>query len=169
MFMRVGTADARVLAQYVGPHFTEQDLVTLPDRHAIVRLKVNNAPSLPFLLRTTTEQLLEPAAVDQKRTESVIARSRAAHSVAAARVRSEIELRHYSYLLQLSLQRCGLGDALLADLHSRGVRVLGDVVPHLKEDYDKLRALAGTVHAVTILDNLMRIRSIQSQDAAVKV
>ena len=52
IMFRVSCADAEALAQYIAPHYTAQDLMTLPDYTAMARIKVDNVPSPVFVMRT---------------------------------------------------------------------------------------------------------------------
>lgn len=52
IILRTGPQDAEVLAPWVKPHFSEADLVSLPSRHAVVRVVTNGVLSPPFAMRT---------------------------------------------------------------------------------------------------------------------
>jgi hypothetical protein len=49
---RVGPDDARMLTKYLGPEFSELDLINLPDRQIYVRLLVHGEPRRPFSATT---------------------------------------------------------------------------------------------------------------------
>lgn len=49
---RVGSEDARLLAQEFQPTFGVEDLINLPNRHFYIRLMIEGAPSQPFSART---------------------------------------------------------------------------------------------------------------------
>ena len=161
--MRVGSPDAHALAQYVSPHFAEQDLVTLPDLHAIARIKVSNAPSMPFLLRTTIGRPPLPSSADKERVESIVKQSQKRYCVEGAAVRRQIELRRSAYLLKFTLRVGGIDGPLHEFLHSLGLKTLGDIVSHLPRDAARMRELATTQPLRTLLDRLERVRVLQSQ------
>ncbi|MBL8343968.1 MAG: DUF87 domain-containing protein [Rubrivivax sp.] len=52
VMFRVSCADAEALAQYIAPHYTPQDLMTLPDHTAMARIKIGNVPSPAFVMQT---------------------------------------------------------------------------------------------------------------------
>lgn len=163
IFMRVGSPDAHALAQYVSPHFAEQDLVTLPDLHAIARIKVSNAPSMPFLMHTTIGRPPLPSSADKERVESIAKQSQERYCVEGAAVRRQIELRRSAYLLKFTLRAGGIDGPLHEFLHSLGLKTLADIVSHLPRDAARMRELATTLPMRTLLDRLERVRVLQSQ------
>lgn len=162
IFMRVGSPDAHALAQYVSPHFAEQDLVTLPDQHAIARIKVSNAPSMPFLMRTTIGRPPLPSSADRERVGSIVKQSQERYCLEGVAVRRQIELRRSAYLLKFTLRAGGLDGPLCEFLHSLGLKTLGDIVSHLPRDAAKMRELASTPSMRATLDRLERVRVLQT-------
>lgn len=162
IFMRVGSPDARALAQYVSPHFTEQDLVTLPDLHAVARIKVSNAPSMPFLMRTTVGRPAPPSSADKERIAYIVKQSQERYCREGATVRREIELRRSAYLLKLKFRAEEVYGPLYEFLHSLGLKTFGDIVSHLPRDAAKMRELASTPDMRALLDRLERVRALQT-------
>ena len=52
LFFRVGQKEAASLEAGYAPHFDDQTLANLPDRHVLCRLQVEGKPSLPFVFQT---------------------------------------------------------------------------------------------------------------------
>jgi TraM recognition site of TraD and TraG len=176
VFMRVGSPDAQILAQYVAPNFTEHDLVSLPDRYAVARLKVNNVPSPPFVLRTPPESAEAMQPPDAALIAEIVRRSRERHSQNSAHVRRGIEMRRLSYLSRLTPRAAGFEGAVLEYLTGAGVRTLNDVLPMLPEQLAKLTDLASSVQpraAMEVMLGTLRklsvLQKIQADPQSVEV
>lgn len=49
---RVGVPDTEQLVKQFGPEFTERDLISTENRHAVMRILINGQPSRPFNIKT---------------------------------------------------------------------------------------------------------------------
>lgn len=127
IFMRLGSQDAGTLSQYVAPAFTVHDLVSLPDHHAIARLKINNVPSPAFVMRTRPDTA-KATNGDPTINDDVVRRSRQRYCVEVGVVRSRIEARRHSYLMHMTLAAAGLTDAFCKSLHADGAETVKDVL-----------------------------------------
>lgn len=90
---RLGAEDAQSMSRWVAPEFDAQALMTLPDRHAVVRMQVPNGITSPFLMRTVECADLTVGGEAQKRYEALRASSRARYCKPTADVDREIARR----------------------------------------------------------------------------
>ena len=67
LFFRVGQQEAEIVDDGFAPHFDDQTLTNLPDRHVLCRLQVKGKPSLPFVFQTLAPVAL-PAAGSAERS-----------------------------------------------------------------------------------------------------
>lgn len=128
IFMRVGSPDARKLAQFVSPHFSEHDLVSLPDHHAVARLKVGNVPSPAFVLRTKSHSEGAPRSGDETMRAAIIQKSYAKYCRPAELIKKEIAWRRRRHLLRFLPSALGLSTTLQAFLKERKVKTMADLV-----------------------------------------
>jgi hypothetical protein len=155
IFMRVGTPDAQRLAPFVSPHYSAQDLISLPDRHAIARIKVNNVPSPMFVMRT------RPLAATAKKRgtdvdhDELVKRSRAKYCRPADEVRRQISWRRHRHLLRFSPEAFTSSSTLSSYLQSQRVTRMGDLKDWGPEKVAELFSLELTPTDRRQLENVM--------------
>lgn len=128
IIFRVGAADAEALAQYAAPQHSVQDLMTLPDYHAVARIKVSSVPSPPFVLRTRAAANVVRSAADTVRLQGIIDRSRQRYCVPVASVKARLEAHRYAHLLRLRLDSSFLDATSVAVFAEVGVLTMEDLV-----------------------------------------
>lgn len=112
---RVGAPDAEALAPYMAPHHSSQDLMTLPDQHAVTRIKVANVPSSPFVLRTRAIQDSFLTAAQTARVARMIEQSRRIYCTPVSVGRAAMEDCRNAYIPSLRI------DGNFVDANSRSV------------------------------------------------
>lgn len=95
--MRLGPQDAAHLAPWVAPHFSAEELVSLPDRHAVARIQLSDAVSPPFLLRTRPVAPATADAATASKVEAIRKLSRASHCRPVLEVEREIALHRKAH------------------------------------------------------------------------
>jgi len=124
IFLRLGPDDASTLVQYVAPTFSARDLVSLPDHHAVARLKINNVPSPAFFMKIRVEEASKQCA-DAK---DITRKSRSRYCVDANLIRNRIEVRRHIYLLRMTPTSAGLSEEFSKSLQSEGLRTIKDIL-----------------------------------------
>jgi hypothetical protein len=94
--------------------------MTLPDHHAVTRIKVANVPSSAFVLRTRAlQEDATPTEIHAARISRMIEHSRRSYCTPASAGRVAMEACHSAYIPSLRL------DSSILDANSRSV--LGEV------------------------------------------
>ena len=163
VFMRLGSQDAAALSQHVAPQFSAHDLVSLPDHHAVARLKIDNVPSPAFVLRTRPEA--GQHADDTRLTDDIVRRSRERYSVGVELVRHRIEARRHAYLARMTLAAAGLSDEMCKSLHSDDARTVKDVLAWTPEKRSRLSGLAETPQDRNVVQRILTLAKLLDADS----
>jgi hypothetical protein len=102
--------------------------MTLPDHHAVARIKVSSVPSPPFVLRTRAAANVVRSAADTVRLQGIIDRSRQRYCVPVASVKARLEAHRYAHLLRLRLDSSFLDATSVAVFAEVGVLTMEDLV-----------------------------------------
>lgn len=99
ILMRLGPQDAHQMASWVAPNFTAEDLVSLPDRHAIARVHLPGGMSPSFVMRTRNVAPTDSDEAMRSRAQAIREMSRSRYCRPVADVASEIaEYRRAAFL-----------------------------------------------------------------------
>ncbi len=123
---RVGAQDAEVLAQYMNPHHTRQDLMTLPDHHALTRIKVANVPSPPFLLRTRAMSEEMESAERSQRISLIVECSRLRYCMPASVAGVLTDAIRDAHIPNLQIDDIALDSASRVVLSEAGIHAMQD-------------------------------------------
>lgn len=93
VLLRLGADDALTMSRWVEPEFDAQALMTLPDRHAVVRMQVPNGVTAPFLMHTLEYADHPPAETDRAHFEILRERSRVRYCRPTADVNRDVDRR----------------------------------------------------------------------------
>jgi hypothetical protein len=161
IFLRLGSHDASMLAEYVAPHFDALDLNSLPDFSGIARVKMNNAVSPAFLLRTST--MTKTDGVRYALQESVERQSRRQYCRPMALIKHLIESRRYDYILKLSLRELGLSVGFKTNLHPFEIKSVSDIVDLSDEVRVSLQAQAVNSRDHAVMHGISQIVRLRKE------
>jgi hypothetical protein len=141
-FFRLGSPDARQVATYVQPHFSAQDVATLPNHHAIACLAPGGAPQPPLVVRVHPHGTRGPTCIGQRRRDRLEA-ARARYTRPLAAVREEIGKAQVAHLLELRISSIISNEAATAALCAQGIATLAQLArkPH-DERAELLKSIA---------------------------
>jgi hypothetical protein len=121
---RLGPTDAKQVAPYVQPHFSAQDLATLPNHHAIACLAPRGTPQPPLVVRVHPCGAREPRGIAHAAPDPLEA-ARARHSRPIVKVREELDRARVAYLLEVKISSVVGSEAAVATLGAEGITNLG--------------------------------------------
>jgi hypothetical protein len=151
VMFRVSGAAAEALAQYIAPHYSAQDLMTLPDHSAMARIKIDNVPSPVFVMQTRPAGAAAPDPAVGEQPES---RPTVASPPAVAK--EDEEARRDAFVARLQFDEDLLDASSCAALAAEGARGMSDLVALSPAAQDELIGKLKSIRDRALLRGLVR-------------
>ena len=154
ILLRSGVQDASKLSAYIGPRFTEADLIALPDRHAIARLQIHNQPTPAFLLKTRSGPESHSGKPGWKSGGTL---DKSPYTRARTTVLAEIDERRLSYLEHPSWAIKKFSGKVLEYFDANNIRTTAELLSVLPESYEELQKISKRNFQEILLKKLMKL------------